>query len=112
MTLLLITLAWQTQSCYLLLLQITVRIPLLLPKTQNLLIGPNREKDSLIEQGNLQLLVWTVSGKDYLQKVFHKTLPLLSQMPEDQVQMLITNQPGISGVAGVLKDRLIPLSSL
>ena len=112
MTLLLITLAWQTQSWYLLLLQITVRIPFLLPKTQNLLIGPNREKDSLIEQGNLQLLVWTVSGKDYLQKVFHKTLPLLSQMPEDQVQMLITNQPGISGVAGVLKDRLIPLSAL
>ena len=43
---------------------------------------------------------------------FWKTLPLLSQMPEDQVQMLITNWPSASGIAGVLKDRLIPLSAL
>ena len=31
---------------------------------------------------------------------------------EDQVQVLITNRSGISGIAGVLKDKLIPLSVL
>ena len=84
-TLLLITPAWQTQSWSPLLLQLTVRITLVLPKTQNLLLDPNREKHPLIEQGNLQLLVWTVSRKVYMHKEFWKTLPLLSQMPEDQV---------------------------
>ena len=47
-----------------------------------------------------------------MQKEFRKTLPLLSQMPEDQVQMLITNRPDVSVIAGVLKDELIPLSVL
>ena len=89
-----------------------MQITLLLPITQNLLLGPNREKHPLIEQGNLQLLAWTVSEKDYMQKEFWKTLPLLSQMPEDQLQMLITNRPDVSGIAVVLKDELIPLSVL
>ena len=65
-TLLLITPAWQIQLRYPLLLQLTVRIPLRLPKNQNLLLGPNREKHPLIAQGKLQLLAWAVSGKDYM----------------------------------------------
>ena len=44
---------------------------------QNLLLGPNKEKHPLTELGNLQLLAWTVSGKDYMQE-FRKNLPLLS----------------------------------
>ena len=81
-------------------------------KNQNLLLGPNRVKHPFIEQGNLELLAWIVSGKDYMQKELRKTLPLLSQMSEDQVQMLITNRLGVSSAAGVLKDRLISLSVL
>ena len=81
-------------------------------KNQNLLLGPNRVKHPFIEQGNLDLLAWIVSGKDYMQKELRKTLPLLSQMSEDQVQMLITNRLGVSSAAGVLKDRLISLSVL
>ena len=107
-TLLLITPSWQTQSWYPLVLQPKVRIP----KTQNLLLGPNSEKHPLIEQRNLQLQAWKVSGKDCMQKELQKTLPLLSQMPEGQVKMLITNRPGVSGIAKVLKDSLIPLSVL
>ena len=61
----------------------TVRIPLLLPKAQKLLLGPDRKNHPLIEQGNLQLLASKVSGKDYVQKEFRKTLLLLSKMPED-----------------------------
>ena len=33
-------------------------------------------------------------------------------MPEDQVQMLITNKPGVSGIACILKGMLILLSVL
>ena len=47
-----------------------------------------------------------------MQKEFRKTLPLLLQMPEDQVQMLITNHCGVIGIAGVVIDRLILLSAL
>ena len=44
---------------------------------------------------------------------FRKILPLLSEMPDDHVQMLITNQFGVNGgIAGVLKNRLIKLSVL
>ena len=56
--------AWQTQSWYPLMLQLTLEVPLLLP----IILGLNGEKHSLIEKGNLQLLVWAVSGKDYMQK--------------------------------------------
>ena len=101
-----------SKSWYPVLLQFTARIQILLPKTQNLLLGPNTEKHPLIGQGNLQLPEWIVSGKDYMQKKFRKTLPLLSQMLEDQVQMLITNRSDVSGTAGVLRDRLTPLSTL
>ena len=33
-------------------------------------------------------------------------------MPGDQAQSLITNSPGVSGIAGVLGDKLIPLNAL
>ena len=104
--LLLITPAWPTQSWHPLQLQLTVQIPLLLPKKQNILLEANREKHPLIEQENLQLLAWTVSGKNYMQKEFWETLPLLSQIPEDPVEMLITNQPGVSGIAGVSQKQV------
>ena len=48
---------------------------------------------SLITKGNLELLAWIVSRKGYLQKEYQKNLPLLSQMPDDQAQSLITNRP-------------------
>ena len=67
------------------LLQLAVRIPLLLPKSPDLLLGPNKKKQPLIEQGNLQLLAWTISVKDYMKEEFQKSLPLLSQVPQDEV---------------------------
>ena len=47
-----------------------------------------------------------------MQEDFRKTLQLLSEMSEDQVQMLIKNRPGVYGIAGALKDKWIPLSVL
>ena len=58
------------------------------------------------------ILTGKISEKDYMQKEFQTNLLLLSHKLEDEVQTLITNWPGVSGIAGVLKDMLIPLSVL
>ena len=111
-TLSLITPAWQTQSWYPQLLRLSIRDPLILPKVPELLQGPNTELHHLITKGDLQLLAWIASGKGYLQKEYQRNLPLLSQMPDDQAHSLITNRPGVSGIAGVLGNKLIPLNAL
>ena len=59
-----------------------------------LLIGPNCKNHDLIEQGNLQLLACSVSGKSNLQKELQRNLSLLSQVLEDKAQIFITNPPG------------------
>ena len=43
-----------------------------IPQEKDLLMGPKLEKHSLIETGKLRLLLWTISGKSYLQKNFKK----------------------------------------
>ena len=67
----------------------------------NLLIIPNQGNNVLVEKGNLQLLAWTYSGKR-----------LSSQIPEERTQSLITNRPGVSGIAAVVGERLNPLNIL
>ena len=111
-TLIVVTPGWQTQSWYPHLLQMSIKNPLLLPSIPNLLIGTNKQNHKLIEKKNLQLLAWTVSGKSYLQKDYQKCLPSLFQFPEGQGQPLIRNWPGISGIAGDLREKLIPLDAL
>ena len=77
-TLLLITPAWQTQSWYPLLLQLTVQMPFLLPKTQNLFLGPNRENHPLMEQGNLQVLAWKSQGRLHAEGVSEDSAALIT----------------------------------
>ena len=110
--LIIITPAWQTQSWYPTLLQMSVQHPLLLPSTSDLLLNPNNEYHPLILNKGLRLVAWTVSGKGCLQRVYQEKLYHLSQLPGERVQHLITNRPGVSGTAGVLGDRLIPLEDL
>ena len=83
----------------------------MLHKVPYLLQGLNKEPHSLIK-GNLQLLTWIVSGKDYIQKEYQRYLPLLSQMPDHQAQSFIMNSTGIRSITGVLGDKLIPLNAL
>ena len=109
---LLIAPAWHSQSWYPRLLQVSIEKPILIPQQKDLLMGPKLEKHSLIETGKLRLLLWTISGKSYLQKEFQKTLQTLSQVPKDKVQFHITNRPEESGIAGVLGNKLIPLVAL
>ena len=98
--------AWQTQSWYPLMLQLTLEVPLLLP----IILGLNGEKHPFDREGKI-----TTPGMGSLRKRLHaegKTLPLLSQMPQDQVQIPTTNSPGVSSIAGVVYSRLIPLCVL
>ena len=67
-------------------------------------MGLNKQRHLLTEQGNLQLLAWTVSEKDYMQREFHMNLPLLSRVLKDKRQTVITNRPGISGTDGGLRE--------
>ena len=47
-----------------------------------------------------------------MQREFQKNQPILSQVPEDEVQTLIANRPGVISKASVLRNNLIPLSVL
>ena len=105
---LLITLAWQSQSWYPHLLQMSTNNPILITQVEGLLMGPNMEKYPLIEKGKLKLLAWKISGKSNLQKELQITMQTLSQVPEDKVQSLISNHPGESGITGVVGNKLIP----
>ena len=106
------TSVWQTQSWYPQLLRFSNRSPLILSKVPGLLQGLNKELHPIIVKGNLQHLAWIVSGKGYLQKEYQRNLPPLSQMPDNQAQSLITNRPGVNGIAGALGDKLIPLNAI
>ena len=55
----------------------------------------------------VKLVVRTVSGLDYKRKEFQGRLPILSLSQEDQVLTQIMNRPGVNGLAGVLKRKLI-----
>ena len=70
--LIVVTPGWQTGSRYPHVLQMSIKNPLLLLNVPNLLIGLNKQKHQLIEKRNLHLLAWTVSGKNYLQKIIRR----------------------------------------
>lgn len=111
-TILLITPAWQTQAWYPSILQMSVQNPLSIPKTRNLLLDPDQKVHPLVKNQSLQLVAWNVSGKNWLQKGFQKTLSLSSQMPGEKVQTLITTRLGESLIAGVVNGMLIPFDVL
>ena len=111
-TILLITPAWQTQAWYPQLLYLSIRNPILLPVWPSLLKNPQGENHPLLKNRTLRLVVWTISGKNCKQKEFRRRLQSLSLEQEGQVQQLITNRPGVSGVAGVVGERLIPFDVL
>ena len=47
-----------------------------------------RNRMELIENGNLELVTWTVSRKIYTEEKFQENLPSLVKMSEGQVQPL------------------------
>ena len=53
------------------------------------------------------IVVWTVSGKGYLQQDFQRELPSLFQVQGDTVHCQITICPGQSELAGAVKEKFI-----
>ena len=85
----------------------SVQPPFLLSQVGNLLIDPQSKNHLLVETGSVRLAVWKVSWKFCEWKEFQAMLPNLSHIQGEKAQQLITNRPGVSELAGVMKDKLI-----
>ena len=105
--LILITPVWVMQPWYPLLLEMSIRNPLLLPNLQDLLQNPRREYHPLITNSSLRLAAWMVSWDPKQCLSFQQQLPHLSKAPGHRELEEVTNRPGESLVAGVLTNRLI-----
>ena len=98
---------WQSQVWYPTLLKMSIEKPLLLPHHPHLLLNHQAQIHPLITNKTLRLAVWTVSGKNCLQQDFQRGLLSLFQVQGDKVHYQITIRPGQSGLAGVMKEKLI-----
>ena len=103
-TSILITPTWKSQPWYPWLLKMSIKNPTLLPAKKNLLMNPQGSTHPLIESGSLRLAAWLISSNGWRQREYLKRLQSSSQVPEGQVHKLVTNQPGISGLAGVQRQ--------
>ena len=103
----LITPRWPAQPWYSQVLESSVTEPLLLPQLRNILVDPQGQVHPLVVNKSLRLVAWKVSGIAWPRKEFRQGLQNLSQVPEDQAHHLITNQPGINRLAGVVNGKLI-----
>ena len=63
-------------------------------------------------KGRSNIEMCKVSGKVCKWKEFQAMLPSSSHIWGDKVQQLITSWSGVSGLAGVMKDKLILLKFL
>ena len=110
-TLLLVCPVWPAQAWYPHLLQLLTSNPVLLPIHSDLLLDPLGNRHPLIVNNSLPLAGWRVSGNTSLQRAYQK-LQIFSSLPNADQQMLSTSPVGLSGVAGVANDRLIPFDQL
>ena len=102
-----VTPTWQTQPWYVQLLKMSVQPPFLLSQIRHLLKNPQGKNHTLVESGSLRLVVLKVSGKVCKWKEFQAMLPNLSHIQGEKAKQVITNRPEFSGLAGVMKDKLI-----
>ena len=107
-----VTPVWITQPWYPLLLEMSVRDPLLLPNHKYLLKNLRENIHPLIENNSLRLAAWLVSGNQGEQQQYLQRLPLLSKTPKQWVLERITDRPGDSLIAGVCQGRLIQLHAI
>lgn len=103
-----ITPAWHSQPWYPQLLEMSIQNPILLPKRKDLLRNPSGKTHPLTTNNSLRLVTWKVSGRDYRTHEYQNQLQSLSQDVEESLQWGVLNRPGESGLAGVLRKKLIP----
>ena len=89
------------------LLDMSVLLLVLLPMSNNLLLGPQGEIHPLILNTILQLAAWHVSNAPCSWKAFVQTLPSSSWQLGGQAQTQFITPPGRNGIAGVSDGRLI-----
>ena len=112
-TIVMITPTWHTQAWYPVLLEMSCRQPVLLPPLKDILLSPGQQPHPLALQGSLQLAAWMVSGKTSLQKEFQsKLLSYSAPTPGARELRALTIAPGHSGVAGVIREKLIHFAPL
>ena len=110
--LVLVTPVWDTQPWYPILLDLPVGYPLLLPLHNRLLVDPFNSVHPLVAQRQLRLAAWKLSGNPTLQREFQSKLQNSSNLDGAQVPIKLISQVGSSGLAGVLKGRLIPFREM
>ena len=79
--LILVTPLWPTQSWYPTLLDMSLSLPVPLPMSKNLLLGPQGEIHPLILNTTLQLAAWHVSNAPCSRRAFAQTLPSSAWRP-------------------------------
>lgn len=94
------------------LLEMTIQDPILLPSFPTILTSPPCQKHPLVLNNSLQLIGWVISGNHMNQCHYHKRLKSYGWDSGVRVPLHLTNQPGISGVAGVWKGKLIQFQPL
>ena len=103
---LLIAPIWPAQTWYLLLLNMLVNHPLIIPSHPDLLENPQGESHPLIIQSHLHLAAWPISGNLSLRKEFQNSLPLSYAHHGEEAPPKLMNQHG-GELAGVLQGRWI-----
>ena len=103
----LITPTWHTQPWYGTLLSVLVDHPILLPQSIDLLRSPTGAAHPLLENKSMHLAAWKVSGNSRLHKAFQETLPTCSPVHGGKARGQLTTAPGVNGIAGAQRGRLI-----
>ena len=103
---------WPTQAWYPSLLDLSVSLPVLLPTSQNLLLGSQGEMHPLIANQTLVLAAWHISSNLCNQQAFVQTLPSSSWQLGGQAQMQFITPAGRNGIAGVSHGKVIHFAPL
>ena len=98
---------WQTQPWYPLLMDMSMQCPLLLTPLPDLLLDPQGNKQSLVQNRKLMLAAWKFTGNALKWNEFQAMQPSLYPSQEYRFLSQVTNRPGISGLADVLGIKLI-----
>lgn len=109
-TLVLVTPLWRGAPWYPQVLEAAVAPPLLLPRWVDLLTGPGGELHPLVEEHQLILVAWLVSGHHSRVKDFQVTCRPSSLDHGGQRQRATTTALGRFGLAGVINGRSIPFA--
>lgn len=99
-----------TQPWFPKLLQMTVTIPSILPKSKHLLTQPNTQMTHPLNK--MSLGVFKVSGKKCATRVFHRSLPESLCRPGDRVHRNNMGHISRSGCDFVVKGKLLHLNHL